>query len=63
MSLLKSDQVMAIAGRNSVESATPEDVKALLTHIFELEDILDEHCDPEDFFGTEGWRYRFGLED
>jgi hypothetical protein len=36
--------------------------KALLEILLKIIDQLDE-ADGMDFFGTEGWRHRFGFED
>lgn len=42
-----------------VDLLSEEGAKELLRSLIETLDELDD----EDYFGTEGWRYRFGLED
>lgn len=37
------------------------DVQKIVDHIEVLEELLDE-TDSEDFFGTEGWRHRLGID-
>jgi hypothetical protein len=51
-----------IRGKNLVNGATQKDVNKLFEYIDKIEDELDE-CDLDDFFGTEGWRHRFGISD
>lgn len=38
-----------------------EAILRLMGHIEALEDLLDE-TDQEDFFGSEGWRRRLGID-
>lgn len=42
-----------------IDKLSEEGAKKLLLEIIEKLDELDE----EDFFGTEGWRFRLNLED
>lgn len=42
-----------------IEKLKPNAVRELLIDLMEQLDELDL----EDFFGTEGWRHRFGWED
>ncbi len=42
-----------------VEKMTGKQTKELLKRIIEKLDELDE----DDFFGSEGWRHFFGMED
>lgn len=42
-----------------IELLSEEGAKAILAEIIENLDRLDE----EDYFGSEGWRHSFGLED
>lgn len=42
-----------------VELLSEDGAKALLVEIIERLDLLDE----EDYFGSEGWRHSFGIED
>jgi hypothetical protein len=61
MTALSPAELGEIRGRASVNAASAEDIAALLQHIQELEDLLDEG-DQDDAFGTEGWRHRAGAE-
>ncbi|NIR17499.1 MAG: hypothetical protein GWN86_27750 [Desulfobacterales bacterium] len=45
--------------KRHIEKLSEKGAKELLLQIIEKLDELDE----EDFFGTEGWRKRLGLED
>jgi hypothetical protein len=45
--------------KEDVDKLTDKAAKELLKEIIDQLDELD--CD--DFFGTEGWRHMFGLED
>lgn len=51
-----------IRGKNLVGKATKEDVSRVFEYIELLEVKLDE-ADCEDTFGTQGWRYYFGIAD
>lgn len=42
-----------------IELLSEEGAKQVLAQIIEQLDLLDE----QDYFGTEGWRHSFGLED
>lgn len=42
-----------------VDLLSEEGAKEVLRELIHKLDELDE----EDFFGTEGWRHRFGMED
>ncbi len=46
-----------IRGKAMVGHQSIEDVWTLLDHLQLLEHMLDEEADPEDMFGTEGWRH------
>jgi hypothetical protein len=40
---------------------TTEEYTILADYIYDLENLLDE-ADEDDYFGTEGWRHRLGLD-
>ena len=50
-----------IRGKMLVNAATTEELHAFLTYVAVLESLLEE-ADEDDFYGTEGWRYRIGIE-
>lgn len=60
MSALDTKELNILRGKNLASGSTAEDVNKLFQHIDALEDLLDE-ADDEDFFGTQGWRYRAGI--
>jgi hypothetical protein len=60
--LLTESEVNIIRGMNLVGHAKKPEVDKLLDHIQALEDIFDD-LDNEDAFGTQGWRYMFGLDE
>lgn len=39
-----------------------EDLQELAHHIHSMENMLDE-TDMDDYFGTEGWKHRLGLDE
>lgn len=55
-------QLNMIRGKNLVGACTKADVDVLFSYIDNLEEKLEDY-DMDDFFGTEGWRHAFGLED
>ena len=54
--------VNILAGKALVGAQTDEEQRIMVEYSTELEILLDE-ADQDDFFGTEGWRHRLGLED
>lgn len=67
---LNSRAIEQIRGRASVKAPRvskntvteqQRDLNRLLRHVDELEGLLDE-TDDMDFFGTQGWRYRAGID-
>jgi hypothetical protein len=59
MRIASESEINIIRGKNLVGAATKEDIEILLQHITAMEHVLDEEADPEDMFGTEGWRHHF----
>jgi hypothetical protein len=59
MRIASDSEINVIRGKALVGAASPEDTWTLLQHITALEHVLDEEADPEDMFGTEGWREHF----
>ncbi len=62
MTIPSERTINIIRGKNLVGKADKKDVDILFEYIDSLEIFLDEH-EVDDFFGTEGWRHRIGLED
>lgn len=54
-------QLDEIRGKLLVGHATPEETRAFLAYVVDLESLLDE-ADCDDYFGTEGYAHRLGLE-
>lgn len=42
-------------------SLTEAEATVLSDYIYDLENLLDE-ADGDDYFGTEGWRHRIGVD-
>jgi hypothetical protein len=59
MQLASEAEINVIRGKHLVGGATKADIDGLLAHILAVEHVLDEEADPEDMFGTEGWRHHF----
>lgn len=60
--LLSEKEINIIRGKASVGHASVEELQQVFGHIDTLEWKMDED-DGEDFFGTEGWRHRYGHPD
>ena len=50
-----------IRGKMMVAAATKEEMADFLTYVAVIEGLLEE-ADCEDYFGTEGWRHKVGLD-
>lgn len=61
MILAGEAEINVIRGKSLVGKTSKEDVEVLLAHITAIEHVLDEEADPEDMFGTEGWRHHFAC--
>ena len=59
---LTTREVNILTGKALVGAQTRDEQLAMANHITELEMLLDE-ADCDDYFGTEGWRHRLGMED
>ena len=59
MAIASEEELNIIRGKHMVGRVTKKDVNVLLAHITALEYVLDGEADPEDMFGTEGWRHHF----
>lgn len=51
-----------IRGKLSTLTATEEEVEKFLKYVTDLEELVEEASN-EDFYGTEGWEHRLGLDD
>lgn len=60
--LLSERKVAELTGKAMVGALTQPEMMALCNHITALETYLDE-ADNNDTFGTQGWRYFFGVPD
>jgi hypothetical protein len=61
MQLASESEINIIRGKHLGHAVTKEDIDTLLAHILALEHVLDEEANPEDMFGTEGWRHHFAC--
>lgn len=62
LGLLDKKRFIQLETKAELEMIQPDEIQELINYIICLEAAMDA-CDQEDFFGTEGWRHRFGLED
>lgn len=62
MKFLNTKQLNTIRGKAIAGKATTKEILSVFGHLDKLEAKLDE-TEQDDFFGTEGWRHFFGLED
>lgn len=58
---LTAKELNVIRGKALVGAASKVEVMSLFHYIDFLEERLDD-ADADDCFGTQGWRYAFGLE-
>ena len=62
MKTLKSERELnEIRGKMLVGAATPAELSDFLFYVGKLE-MLVEDASMEDFYGTEGWQHKIGLE-
>ena len=61
MKLPTQRELNVTTGKLLVNRATQDEINGLLKYIGELENLLDD-SDLDDYFGTEGWRHRLGIE-
>lgn len=58
---LKSEKELdMIRGKMLINKATQEELNEFLKYVSVIESLIDE-ADLEDFYGTEGWRNKIGL--
>ena len=50
-----------IRGKMMVGAATPAEMRDFLTYVSVLEGLVEDASN-EDFFGTEGWQHKVGLD-
>lgn len=55
-------EINEIRGKMSVNAATHQEVRKFLYYVQKLEDLVEE-AGCEDFYGTDGWRHRFGWDE
>ena len=60
--LLSDKEINIIRGKAIVGKASPEELMQVFGHWDIIEQKMDE-LDCEDYFGTEGWRHKFGHPD
>lgn len=58
--LMSDRDLNMLRGKALVGKVSKEEVLKILNHLTLIEQRLDE-TDPDDFFGTEGWRHTFGI--
>jgi hypothetical protein len=51
-----------IRGKMMVAAATKEELQDFLTYVTALEGLVEEASE-EDFYGTEGWQHRLGMDE
>lgn len=61
MKLLKMRELDTIRGKMMVGHATPEEMRDFLTYVSALEGLIED-ASIEDFYGTEGWQHKLGIE-
>jgi len=61
MELRTEKELDMIRGKMLVAAATQKELHDFLTYVATLEGLLEE-ADNDDYFGTEGWRHRIGLQ-
>ena len=49
-------------GKMMVGAATAEEQRDFFTYVNEIEELVEE-ASIEDFYGTEGWQHRLGLDE
>ena len=59
--MISDKELNTTRGKAIVGAATPEEMFRVFERLDELEALLDE-ADEVDALGTEGWRYRAGLD-
>ena len=62
LKLRSERELNMIRGKMSVGKATQKEVMDFLTYVTALEGLVEEASN-EDFFGTEGWQHRIGIEE
>jgi len=63
MKKLKSlKELNIIRGKMMVGAATAEEQRDFFTYVNEIEELVEE-ASIEDFYGTEGWQHRLGLDE
>lgn len=61
MKLRPEKELDMIRGKMMVAAATREEMANFLTYVAIIEGLLEE-TDCDDYFGTEGWRHKIGLD-
>lgn len=61
MKLKSISELDTTRGKMMVGHATTAEVMDFLTYVSALESLVQEASD-EDFYGTEGWEHRLGLD-
>ena len=62
MKILPMRKLDEIRGKMMVGHATPDELKQFLTYVNALEGLVEE-ASIEDFYGTEGWQHKLGIDD
>ncbi len=61
MKIKSTRELDTIRGKMMVGAATKEELQDFLTYVIALEGLVEE-ASMEDFYGTEGWQHRLGIE-
>jgi hypothetical protein len=59
---MNNKYICMLIGKLVVNKLSDDEAQQVVDYINDLEKLLDEG-DLEDFFGTEGWRQRLGLDE
>ena len=62
MKLKTLRELDTIRGKMIVGKATAQELQDFLHYVNAIEGLLEEASN-EDFYGTEGWQHRIGLDD
>lgn len=62
MKIKSMRELDAIRGKMMVAAATAEELRDFLTYVTALEGLVEE-ASMEDFYGTEGWQHKLGIDE
>jgi len=61
MTIVSEQKIDEIRGKMLVAAATSNELNDFLRYVSKLESLVEE-ASMEDFYGTEGWRYKIGWD-